>query len=63
MNKCEISISCGRSQITLKGADAIREAGWTLRFLLFALGVSFLLFGGRYAFALCAVQVWWWLSL
>jgi hypothetical protein len=56
MSDPEISISAGRAKIILKGRDAIRAAGWTLRFLLFARGLSLLAVG---AIAVYAVIKWW----
>jgi hypothetical protein len=55
MEDPEISIGSGRSQIVLKGREAIRAAGWTLRFLLFARGVSLLGVG----LAVAAAVRWW----
>jgi hypothetical protein len=51
----EISIGVGRTQIVLRGRDAIRAAGWSLRFLLFARG--FLFVAG--ALSICAAVKWW----
>jgi hypothetical protein len=56
-SRSEISINSGRCQIILKGPDAIREAGWSLRFLLFAQGAYRFLFGG--ILAICALLNWW----
>jgi hypothetical protein len=41
----EIAIGSGRTQIILRGRDAIRAAGWALRFLLVARGVSLAVIG------------------
>jgi hypothetical protein len=57
----EITIGSGRSQIILTGRDAIRAAGWSLRFLLFVRGAVSLLIVG--VLALYAVSKWWWPSL
>jgi hypothetical protein len=57
-SRCEISISSGRSKITLKGPDAIRAAGWSLRFLLFARGASFFFVGGVLA-VYALFKLWW----
>jgi hypothetical protein len=58
--RSEVSISSGRSQITLKGPDAIREAGWALRFLLVAQGAArFFVVGSAVAMAIYAVIKWW----
>jgi hypothetical protein len=38
----EISLGAGKSQVTLKGKEAIRAAGWTLRLLLFARAIAIL---------------------
>jgi len=56
MSDPEISIGAGRTQIILRGRDAIRAAGWSLRFLLFARGVSLFVIGG---FAVYAATKWW----
>jgi hypothetical protein len=36
----EISVGKGRRQISLKGKEAIREGGWTIRWLLFTRGLA-----------------------
>ena len=36
----EISVGKGRSQISLKGKDAIRAGGWAIQWLLFARGLA-----------------------
>jgi hypothetical protein len=46
----EIAIGSGRTQIILRGRDAIRAAGWSLRFLLFTRGLLFVM---------GALAVWW----
>jgi hypothetical protein len=56
----EISIGIGRTQVVLRGRDAIRAAGWSLRFLLFARG-AFLFFVAGTLSAYAAMK--WWLSV
>jgi hypothetical protein len=40
----EVIVGSGKSQISLRGRDAIRAAGWALPLLLFARAVKILLF-------------------
>jgi hypothetical protein len=58
MGDPEISFGSGKSLIVLKGRDAIRAAGWALRFLLFARGASNLLLSTAVVVA-CAILKWW----
>ena len=72
MSDPEILIGSGKWQITLKGRDAIRAAGWTVRFLLFARGIWLLFFLGVVPLVLYLAIQWrrpvlqwllqWWLS-
>jgi hypothetical protein len=75
MSDPEILIGSGKSQITLKGREAIRAAGWTVRFLLFARGIRLLFLLGGFSLFLYAAVQWcrpvvqwlyavaqWWLS-
>jgi hypothetical protein len=41
-----VSIGSGRWQIVLEGAEAIRAAGWALRFALIARGLAPLIYSG-----------------
>jgi hypothetical protein len=53
----EITFGTGKSRVTLRGSQAIRAAGWTLRFLLIARALSIL------AFPLGSIYLmvkWWW---
>ena len=54
LTNAEITIGSGRTQIILRGRDAILAAGWSLRFLLFARALFFLEVG---------TLALWWLSL
>ena len=38
----EISFGAGRNQVTLKGSEAIKAGGWTLRLLFVAKAVAYL---------------------
>lgn len=75
MSDPEILIGSGKSQITLKGREAIRAAGWTVPFLLFARGIRLLFLLGGLSLFLYAAVPWrhpvvqwlftvlqWWLS-
>jgi hypothetical protein len=58
MSDPEILIGSGKWQITLKGRDAIRAAGWTVRFLLFARGIWLLFLLGGVSLVLYLAIPW-----
>jgi hypothetical protein len=51
----EVRVGAGKSQISLKGKEAIQAAGWTLRFLLVAKGIAILIIP---ACCLLALRLW-----
>ena len=55
MSEPEFSFGKGRSQINLKGRDAIREGGWSIRALLLPRALGMLL----PALAISAVILLW----
>jgi hypothetical protein len=60
MSDPEISIGSGKTQVILRGRDAIRAAGWALRLLLFARAASLLALPVGAAVIYGAVK--WWLT-
>lgn len=57
MSDPEISMGKGRSQTVLKGKEAIRAAGWTVRYFLFANATWKLVLSALGGSAI----IWWWL--
>jgi hypothetical protein len=55
----EFEFGRGLSRITLRGRDAIREGGWSIRFLLVARGAAMLLSASVAAFVALKVMLAW----
>ncbi len=60
MGDPEISIGSGKTQITLRGREAIRAAGWPLRFLLFAYAIALLSIPSAFGAVYWLLK--WWVS-
>ncbi len=58
MSDPEFSFGKGRSQINLKGKDAIREGGWSIRALLLARALAILLPAIAISLALVLWRTW-----
>jgi hypothetical protein len=58
MSEPEFSFGKGRGQIKIKGSDAIRESGWSIRALLLARAMAILLPAIAISFAILLWRAW-----